>query len=77
LLKPGHPDWIRHANYQWDAVGRRGELSKGGFGGQIVFVDRERDVVIAMFATNSKLDSPFPDLPLRAIAERYFGASRP
>jgi CubicO group peptidase (beta-lactamase class C family) len=76
LLKPGHADWVRHANYQWDSVGRKGELSKAGFGGQIVFVDRERDVVIAMFATNAKLDSPFPELPLRALAERYFGVTK-
>ena len=58
-------------------MGRDGELSKGGFGGQIVFVDRKRDVVIVMFASNATLDSPFPDVPLRAIAERYFGASKP
>lgn len=73
LLQSGHPAWIHHANYQWDAVGTRGELRKVGFAGQLLYVDRERDVVVAMFGTNAVLDSPFPALPVRALVARFFG----
>ena len=74
LLKAGSPEWIHHASYQWDAVGHRGELMKGGFAGQLLYVDRERDVVVAMFGTNATLDSPAPQLPVRALLERHFPA---
>jgi hypothetical protein len=73
LLKAGHEAWIDHANYQWDAVGTKGELRKAGFAGQLLYVDRERDVVVAMFGTNAVLDSPFPEPPVRAIITHFFG----
>jgi CubicO group peptidase (beta-lactamase class C family) len=75
LLRKGHPEWIHHANYQWDAVGTKGELTKGGFGGQLLYIDRERDVVVAYFGTNTTLDKEAPPLPLRTLLARYFDAA--
>ena len=72
LLSPGHDPRVHHASYQWDAVGADGELEKGGFGNQYLFVDRNRDLVIAYFGTNTAVDSPGLRLPLRELAAKYF-----
>lgn len=72
LLAPGHDPRVHHASYQWDAVGAHDELEKGGFGNQYLFVDRNRDLVIAYFGTNATVDSPGLRLPLRELAAKYF-----
>jgi hypothetical protein len=72
LLAADHPPWVHHASYQWDEVGVEGELVKGGFANQILFIDPKRDVVIAYFGTNDKVDSPEIRLPLRELVAKYF-----
>jgi CubicO group peptidase (beta-lactamase class C family) len=72
LLAPGHDPRVHHASYQWDRVGTHGELEKGGFGNQYLFIDRDRDLVIAYFGTNATVDAPALRLPLRELAARYF-----
>jgi CubicO group peptidase (beta-lactamase class C family) len=72
LLAPGHDPRVHHASYQWDQVGTQGELEKDGFGDQSLFVDRNRDLVIAYFGTNVTVDTPGLRLPLRELAARYF-----
>lgn len=80
LLKPRtpaldngrQPAWFSHATYQWDAVGKSGQIAKGGFAEQLLFVDTQRDVVIAYFGTNPDNQSPPRALPLVALIEKYF-----
>ena len=66
------PTWFHHASYQWDAVGNEGQLIKGGFADQMLYVDCKKDVVIAYFGTNAKVDSAPSLLPLHSLIERYF-----
>ncbi len=75
LLAPGHDPRVHHASYQWDQVGTHDELEKGGFGDQYLFIDRDRDLVIAYFGTNAAVDAPGLRLPLRELAARYFPRS--
>ncbi|HTQ78730.1 MAG TPA: serine hydrolase domain-containing protein, partial [Thermoanaerobaculia bacterium] len=71
LLGPGTPPWVAHASYQWDWIGHAGELVKAGFAGQLLYVDRRRQVVIAHFGTNPTLGSPPALLPVREIAATF------
>ncbi len=67
-----HPAWFSHSSYQWDGVSKFGHIFKGGFAGQMLFVDCKRDVVIAYFGTNANEDwHPVP-LPLVRLLETYF-----
>jgi CubicO group peptidase (beta-lactamase class C family) len=66
------PTWVHHASYQWDAVGSEGQLIKGGFADQMLYVDCKKDVVIAYFGTNAKVDSMPTLLPLHGLIEHYF-----
>ncbi len=61
-----------HSSYQWDAVTPDGEILKGGFGDQLLYIDTRRDVVIAYFGTNSRPDSIPTRLPLRRLVAQYF-----
>jgi CubicO group peptidase (beta-lactamase class C family) len=72
LLAPGHDPRVHHASYQWDKVGTHDELEKGGFGNQYLFIDRNRDLVIAYFGTNATVDAPGLRLALLELATRYF-----
>jgi len=66
------PPWFSHSSYQWDGVSKFGQIFKGGFAGQMLFVDCKRDVVIAYFGTNANEDwHPMP-LPLVRLVETYF-----
>jgi len=66
------PSWFSHSSYQWDGVSKFGQIFKGGFAGQLLFVDCKRDVVIAYFGTNANEDwHPIP-LPLVRLVETYF-----
>ena len=40
-----------HNSYQWDWVSTEGDFSKGGAGGQGLYVSPSRDLVIAWFGT--------------------------
>lgn len=67
-----HPAWFSHSSYQWDGITKFGQIFKGGFAGQLLFVDCKRDVVIAYFGTNANEDwHPMP-LPLVRLVETNF-----
>jgi CubicO group peptidase (beta-lactamase class C family) len=57
--------------YQWDMVTAEGELAKGGWAGQLLYVNRQRDVVVAYFGTNLTADPPLEALPSRMIAKIF------
>ena len=35
--------------YEWDIISDKGELAKGGWAGQLLYINREKDVVVAWF----------------------------
>lgn len=54
--------------YQWDLIGQHGELAKGGWAGQLLYVNREKDVVVVWMGTNKTSDYKPEPLPCRMIA---------
>jgi CubicO group peptidase (beta-lactamase class C family) len=72
LLSGKHPAWFSHSSYQWDAVSKYGQIAKGGWAGQLLFVDCKKDVVIAYFGTNKNNQWAPTPLPLVALIARYF-----
>ncbi|HET9708529.1 MAG TPA: serine hydrolase domain-containing protein [Gemmatimonadales bacterium] len=54
--------------YQWDMIAEHGELVKGGWAGQLLYVNREKDVVVAWLGTNKTSDYRPEPLPCRMIA---------
>jgi CubicO group peptidase (beta-lactamase class C family) len=66
------PVWLDHVAYQWDAITTSGKLFKGGFGGQILFIAPEKDVVIAHVGTNKTLDDVGPMLNLGSLIDDLF-----
>jgi len=72
LLPPDHPRHFTHASYQWDQVNERGTLFKGGFGGQGLFVDVRRDVVMVMFGTNATVDAKPAPMPILTLVPALF-----
>jgi CubicO group peptidase (beta-lactamase class C family) len=76
LVKAWHfgprPDWLDHVAYQWDAVTKSGMFFKGGFGGQILYIAPQKDVVIAHFRTNKTVDDTGPILHLGSLIEELF-----
>jgi CubicO group peptidase (beta-lactamase class C family) len=58
--------------YQWDMISNKGELAKGGWAGQLLYVNREKDVVVAYFGTNQVPDPKLEPLPCRIIARTFF-----
>jgi CubicO group peptidase (beta-lactamase class C family) len=72
LLPPQHPEWLSHSSYQWDVVTKAGQIMKGGFADQMLFIDCARDVVIVYFGTNQNQDSRPVLLPLRKLSETFF-----
>jgi CubicO group peptidase (beta-lactamase class C family) len=63
---------IMPLTYQWDMISNKGELAKGGWGGQLLYINRDKDVVIAWFGTNQVPDPPIEPLPCRIIANTFF-----
>ena len=58
--------------YQWDLLSDKEELAKGGWAGQLLYINGDKDVVIAYSGTN-KTDNPKPEpLPCRIIANTFF-----
>jgi len=53
-------------------VTKSGTFFKGGFGGQLLYVAPQKDVVIAHFGTNKTLDDPGPILHLGSMIEEPF-----
>ena len=66
------PSWFSHSSYQWDGVSKFGQIFKGGFAGQLLFIDCKRDVVIAYFGTNADENWHPEPLPLVRLIETYF-----
>jgi CubicO group peptidase (beta-lactamase class C family) len=66
------PDWLYHVAYRWDAVTKTGKFFKGGFGGQILFIAPQKDVVIVHFGTNKSLDDTGPLLSLGDMVDDLF-----
>jgi hypothetical protein len=66
------PPWFSHSSYQWDGISKFGQIFKGGFAGQLLFVDCKRDVVIAYFGTNANEYWHLMPLPLVRLVETYF-----
>jgi CubicO group peptidase (beta-lactamase class C family) len=62
----------RHASYGWDEIRGGHELVKGGFGDQLLYIHRAKDVVIAYVGTNPTLEAGPTLLPLRALIQQYF-----
>jgi CubicO group peptidase (beta-lactamase class C family) len=58
--------------YQWDMLNDKGEMAKGGWAGQLLYVNREKDVVVAYFGTNLTADPKPEPLPCRMIAKTFF-----
>ncbi len=58
--------------YQWDMLSDKGELAKGGWAGQLLYVNRDKDVVVAYFGTNLTANPKIEPLPCRVIANKFF-----
>jgi len=71
ILGP-RPAWLDHVAYQWDAITTSGKFFKGGFGGQILYIDPGKDVVIAHLGTNKTLDDVGPMLRLGSLIDDLF-----
>jgi CubicO group peptidase (beta-lactamase class C family) len=57
--------------YQWDMIAEHGELAKGGWAGQLLYVNREKDVVVVWLGTNKTDRPPVEPLPCRMIARKF------
>ena len=55
--------------YQWDMLNDKGEIAKGGWAGQLLYINRDKDVVVAYFGTNLTADPKPEPLPCRLIAK--------
>lgn len=66
------PAWLSHVAYQWDAVTKQSRFFKGGFGGQLLYVAPQKDVVIAYFGTNKTIDDLPPELNLNEFVDSLF-----
>ena len=58
--------------YEWDLISDKGELAKGGWAGQLLYINREKDVVIAYFGTNQVPNPKLEPLPCRIIVRTFF-----
>jgi CubicO group peptidase (beta-lactamase class C family) len=58
--------------YQWDMLNDKGEMVKGGWAGQLLYINREKDVVVAYFGTNLTANPKPEPLPCRIIAKTFF-----
>jgi CubicO group peptidase (beta-lactamase class C family) len=58
--------------YEWDMISAEGELAKGGWAGQLLYINREKDVVVAWFGTNQTANPKLEPLPCRMIANKFF-----
>jgi len=58
--------------YQWDMLNDKGEMAKGGWAGQLLYINRDKDVVVAYSGTNLTADPKVEPLPCRIIARTFF-----
>jgi len=57
--------------YEWDMISDKGELAKGAWAGQLLYINREKDVVIAYFGTNQKSRSEDRATPMQDYREDF------
>jgi CubicO group peptidase (beta-lactamase class C family) len=57
--------------YEWDMISDKGELVKGGWAGQLLYINREKDVVVVWFGTNQTANPKLEPLPCRMIAKMF------
>src|SRR6266850_32350 len=57
--------------YQWDMLNEKGEMVKGGWAGQLLYINRDKDVVVAYFGTNLVADPKLEPIPCRMIAKTF------
>ena len=57
--------------YEWDMISDKGELAKGGWAGQLLYINRDKDVVVAWFGTNQTANPKIEPLPCRMIARMF------
>jgi hypothetical protein len=50
----------------------QGELAKGGWAGQLLYVNRDKDVIVAYSGTNQTDNPKLERLPCRIIAKTFF-----
>jgi len=62
--------------YEWDMISDQGELAKGGWAGQLLYINREKNVVVAYFGTNLVADPKIEPLPCRMIAKTFSDESK-
>jgi CubicO group peptidase (beta-lactamase class C family) len=72
LLAKDHPPGMLPLTYQWDMLSDKGEMAKGGWAGQLLYVNRGKDVVVAYFGTNLTSEPKLEALPCRIIAKTFF-----
>jgi len=72
LLAKDHPPGMLPLTYQWDMLSDKGEMARGGWAGQLLYVNREKNVVVAYFGTNLTSDPKLEALPCRIIAKTFF-----
>ena len=58
--------------YEWDMISDKGELAKGGWAGQLLYINRDKNVVVAYFGTNLVPDPKLEPLPRRVIGRTFF-----
>ena len=58
--------------YQWDMLNDKGEMAKGGWAGQLLYINRDKDVVVAYSGTNLTANPKVEPLPCRIIARTFF-----
>jgi len=74
----GRPPGVRHNVYQWDLVFTNNDIYKGGWAGQGLLVNPERDVVAVWVGYTAADSDPatYPLLPrVRAVLEGVFGGA--
>jgi CubicO group peptidase (beta-lactamase class C family) len=57
--------------YEWDLISDKGELAKGGWAGQLLYINRDKNVVVAYFGTNLTANPKLEALPCRIIAKTF------
>jgi len=63
---------VHEEKSQFDRVAHKGDPAKGGWSGQLLFVSRDKDVVVASSSTNRAENPRLEALPCRTIAKTFF-----
>ena len=63
---------VHEENSQFDRVAHKGDPAKGGWSGQLLYVNRDKDVVVASSSTNQAENPRLEALPCRTMAKTFF-----